>query len=203
MPEVASGFLYQVTLTGLIGGVTTKNVFWYFNTGPVKGAEDVHTAFNSQVDTAWSNLASVNWDGELLEVDEVTADNNFFTGAVAIDGVVAGESLPGFNAFSISLSRSTKETRDGRKRLAGVAESQQSSGTLDGATITLLGIVKDRFTESLTVDGGSIAPVIVRKTFVDPPTVPPTLNPPEDWIYNPINGGVASTKVTTQNSRKT
>lgn len=202
MPEVAAGFLYEVIVTGLIGGVTTKNVFWYFNTGPVKGAEDVFDAFVSKVDTNWSALVSVNWDGETVDVDEVTSLDNFFTGVVAIDGIVAGESLPGFNAFSLSFSRSTKETRDGRKRLAGVAESQQSSGNLDAATVTLLTTLTTSFTDSLTVDGGSIAPVIVRKTFVDPPTVPPTLNPPEDWIYNPINGGVPSSKVTTQNSRK-
>ena len=202
MPLVADGYLYQVILTGLIGGVTTKNVFWYFNTGPQKSAEDVLDSFEQKIETNWENLTSVNWDGNLIEVDEVSANDNFFQGSVSIDGVVAGESLPNFNAFSITLSRSTKETRDGRKRIAGVAESQQSSGTLTAGAITLLDLVKGSITDSLVVDGGSIVAVIVRKTYVDPEAVPRVLNPPSDWIYNPVNGGVSSDTVTTQNSRK-
>lgn len=203
MPEVGTGFLYEVTVTGDIGGVTTKNVFWYFTTGPVKAAEDVATAFIAEVSANWKALVSLNWEGTLLDVDEVTSDSNFSSEAIAFLGEQIGESLPGYDAFSIELSRSTKETRSGRKRLAGVPESAQSSGNLVASAITELTAVKDDFVTDLIVDAGSVPPVIVRKTFVEPPTVPPTLNPPEDWIYNPLAGGVASTKVTTQNSRKT
>ncbi len=202
MPEVDAGFLYEVTVTGSIGGIITKNVFWYFLTTIQKNAEDVLASFKAKVETDWEALVSLNWSGTLIEVDEVTSDSNFFEESVAIVGEITGDSLPPFNAFSITLSRTTKETRSGRKRLAGVAESQQSSGTLGASTLTLLDTLKTAFTDTLTVDGGGVGPVIVRKTFVDPPTVPPTLNPPEDWIYNPINDGVASNKVTTQNSRK-
>lgn len=202
MPLVASGFLYEVIVTGLIGGVTTKNVFWYFTTGPQKDAQDVLDAFVLKVEIPWEAIASVNWDGTLVEVDEVTSVSNFVEEGVAIDGIVGGESLPGFNAFSITLSRSTKETRSGRKRIAGVAESQQSSGNLLVGIITDLDDLKDAFVDNLTVDGSSVGPVIIRKTFVDPPTVPPTLEEPSEWIYNPINGGVSSPAVTTQNSRK-
>lgn len=202
MPLVASGFLYEITVTGVIGGITTKNIFWYFTTGPVKQAEDVFDSFVLKVEDEWEALASVNWDGETIEVDEVTANDNFHLGAISIDGVVSGESLPNFNAFSVTLSRSTKETRSGRKRIAGVAESQQSSGTLTAGAITDLTALKDRFIEDLTVEGGSVAPVIIRKTFTLDPPNPPELNDPDVWIYNPVSGGVATTTVTTQNSRK-
>lgn len=203
MPVVGAGFLYQVTVTGSVGGITTKNVFWYFTTGPQKDAADVATAFIAEVETNWEAAVSVNWNGLVLDVDEVTSQSNFSTEAITFGGTQIGESLPPYDAFSIQLSRSTKETRSGRKRLAGVSELSQSSGNIIASQITNLIAVKDDFIEDLTVAGGSVPPVIVRKTFVDPPTVPPSHNPPDEWLYNPLDGGIVSSKVTTQNSRKT
>ena len=45
-------------------------------------------------------------------------------------GGVAGDVLPAFNAIGVKMLRSTKVTRNGAKRFAGVAESMQVNGQL-------------------------------------------------------------------------
>lgn len=113
-------------------------------------------------------------------------------------GTVGGQVLPSFVAASIKLNRTTRITRPGGKRLAGIAEEMQDQGILNLDAFNKMQDVADWFGDShdyLTPLGGTatVTPVIIGRGA--------------DGAYdlsriNVISSGVARGRLTTQNSRK-
>lgn len=202
MPTVGSGSLFRIKLFGEIHGQQTLNVFWYYRaiSPDTHDAVDVVAAFENGVAAHWEALVSSAWDGTLVECDELTSLSNFFTSATNIGpGTASGESLGPFVCFDIRLLRTTKETRSGRKRIAGVTENQQNAGVLESGTLTTLNLLAEDFDDALAVDLENIDPVIVRQTR-DPDTG--ELEPVTSWIYNLVADAEGQTNTTTQGTRK-
>lgn len=87
-------------------------------------------------------------------------------------GVVTGGALPSFVGWGFKLQRTTRLTRHGSKRIAGVAESWQQNGVADTPFATPGGVLAAKFSIALQVDGTDIfTPVILH---IDPVTHLPT-----------------------------
>jgi hypothetical protein len=73
---------------------------------------------------------------ELYEVNGVEMDVYAF--APGVTGNASGDYLPTFNCYAIRQNRSTRITRNGQKRIAGVPESAQTNGVVAPATVNAL-----------------------------------------------------------------
>lgn len=179
----------QTYLSGI-----TKNVYYYEHVAGSGGADDLITAFILDVLLAIRNVQSAFLTHESFEAYNLDnlADFNAVPVTTGGAGAVAGEGMPRFNAWGFQLVRTTRFTRNGAKRIGGVAEASQNGGVPASASVT------DALTDVATAIGGSIddtvgnefAPVIVRLTVDDLVDV-----------KNPVSGALYK-RLTTQNSRK-
>lgn len=202
MPIVGSSSLFIVKVQSTFLGETMLNRFWY-QAGVAPGTISVAslvTEFETQVSSTWADAVSTAWDGDRISIDEVTSLENFIDTVCTIGpGLRTGESMGPFMAMAIRLFRSTKETRSGWKRIAGVVELDQENGALTPAHLVILNALAADFKTVLTVDTNGVFPVIVRKTYSG---TPPELEEPSNWIYNVISQAAGLSNLTTQNTRK-
>jgi hypothetical protein len=196
--------LFEIKVFGSIFGVTTLNRFWYhLNQVPnTMAAADLADAFDTHVRTQWAALVSDDWTADVIEVDEVTSETNFATKATGLfGGTKSGTTnMPPYEVFVIRLFRTSKETRSGWKRICGVSEEDQSGGQLETAVQTELANLAARFDSNFTLTGGTVNPVIVRKTYSLPPVE--ELQDPSLWIVNFISDAQGQVQLSTQNTRK-
>jgi hypothetical protein len=119
-----------------------------------------------------------------------------------INGVlVSSDNLPPFAALGVRLLRTSRELRNGHKRIAGMQENGQIDGIWTSSFLTVVSTNAGAFTQNLIESIRTYVPVIVRNR--------PTLNDlsidPNDattWKYVTIGGVAIKNAVTTQNSRK-
>lgn len=129
----------------------------------------------------------------LSDPDEF-AEATFTTPVV---GATGGDYLPPFYTWGIELKRASRSTRNGRKALSGVAESNVSSGAPTSAAVTFFNSVAINAATPLLLDFGSplktldLVPIIVRRGAGF-----------SVLATNEISNGVFK-GLTTQNSRKT
>lgn len=109
----------------IVGAVTTLSGF------ALPFGEKFVDAFTPHQTTALSYVRT-----ELYEVNGVEMDVYAFSPGVT--GAVTGEYLPTFNCYAIRQNRSTRITRNGQKRIAGVPESAQANGVVGTSTINAL-----------------------------------------------------------------
>lgn len=117
-----------------------------------------------------------------------------FGSSTVVDGtgLVTGGALPSFNAWGYKLQRTTRETRHGSKRIAGVAEAWQQNGVIDTPAVTAVTNLGEQFGVPIPVDETAIfTPVILS---LDPVTHLPVVS---NKIINGIYRGI-----TTQKSRQ-
>ena len=206
MPVVGTDLVYELIVKGSVGGTPTVNVFGYYNVGfspSLPGAGVLNGLFDSQVMAAWSALTST--AVTLTEVSSRRLNNltDFNTFPISQVGLVIGDRGTDFSAFKIGLIRSTKETRSGHKRIAGLVEIQTtaSGNLIDAATLTLLTTLAGDFASQLLAGGDDFRPCIIGGKYDTVPD-PPVLKPEADWVYNPLSAVTASSRVTSQVSRK-
>lgn len=206
MPVVGELGLYQIIDFQQIGPSGMINVYWYLNVNPSKAsASAVATAFEGVVLTPlattiqWSNIIHTE-----IEVDEVTANDNFVTQASTVGaGGLTGSGLPNWVAASIQLNRTTKETRNGRKRIAGMLEENSTQNAWTPSFQSALQAVADLMVLDLSIPAvGDVFPVIVGKTYTIDIEGKKIENPPAEWLWNPIKTATASNLLTTQGTRK-
>lgn len=206
MPVVGTNLVYELIVKGTVGVTETVNVFGYYNVGfspddPASGT--LNGLFDSMVMAEWSALVSTAVN--LNEVSSRRLNNlsDFDTFPIAQGGAVVGDRSPDFNAFKMGMVRSTKETRSGHKRIAGLVETQTAAGgnTLEPATLTLLTNLASKFASQLLAGGDDFRPCIIGGKY-DTSGPTPVLKPEADWLYNPITAITASNRVTSQTSRK-
>lgn len=202
MPAVGGGSLFKIVVHSRFLGVDGQNRFWYVSPEAPNTINIVNVvaAFENAVAATWEVVAHEGWDAFKIVAEEVTSIANFFEGSSNIGpGTEAGEAMPPFVTFTIRMNRTTKETRSGWKRLAGVTETTQVSGILLAARLAELQALADDFAQDLTPMGGTLVPCLVRQTFTGEP---PVLNDPSDWIYNFVSSASALDRLGTQNTRK-
>ena len=109
-----------------------------------------------------------------------------------LSGARPGEFLPTFVAYSFRLNRTTRLTRNGQKRLSGVAEGDVDGNNAIGAVLPLLSQAANRMGTPLAVNlGSAFIPVIIR---FDPATQAVTATN--------LVASATFTRVSSQNTRK-
>jgi len=154
---------------------------------------DVAQNFFLQVITPMRDIQSQLMDHISLEVEVVSGvfDSYLLPWGSVIPGNVAGEYLPPFVAWGFQLNRTNKLTRNGSKRIAGVAESQVSNGAAAAGAASFLATMATALGEDLEEDAIAIAsPAIVRYA---PGGAVDTWQPVASVTYR---------RLTTQNTRK-
>lgn len=193
MPE---GDLFRVTLKATYtDNVVMRNTFWYQQVG----ATDVN--LDSLMVNMWATLSSSLLDvtSEVVSYKETTAWKYGSEDAPVVDtfdtpGGNEAEALPPSIAFSFRLNRSLTTTRNGFKRFGGVCETQVLNGIVtDGPTLAKLATVATALGATLTQDGWSARPVIVRFKIGNQVLTTPLVNPVRNAGFSGLG---------TQNSRK-
>lgn len=202
MPTVGSGSLFMLQDIQHRDQEQVINRYFYWssvapNTIP---ATEVVTLWETKFVNQITLLQPLEYSHDITKVDELTSVANFTEQISSLGiGTLAGVALPSFVAASIQLFRTTKETRNGWKRYAGGSESVLTGNNWDASMITGLQTVAALLNDTLTAVGGTLEPVIVRRTFTGDP---PVLNPVSQWIYNIIQSAAPAGLATTQNTRK-
>lgn len=190
------GGLYTAMAVSEYQGTTFRNVFWYRHQNGLDGlGQELADGFLAAVNTLWRDFVTVDVNLQSIQVSNL---GTVFPDANATWGVVgsnAGPTEPQFVAAQCRLRRSTKETRDGFKRISGIPSAGVTDGSLTGVNFTQWQNLCDAFDSNIS-DGGAglFEPIIVnRKSLVNLPT---------SYTYTNVVGVNARARVTSQNTRK-
>jgi len=115
-------------------------------------------------------------------------------------GELAGDALPPYCSYGIRLNRSSRATRNGQKRIAGVTEAQTLGGTLTAAAVTAVTnafIPLVRAPINVEDNSGDDTGVIF-----DPIIFGEFLPLPPFRRFSFVDGITVSPNVSTQNTRK-
>lgn len=192
--------LAKITDVSARGGQEARNVYWYRATvnPDTVNLQNLANGFEAAVLVPQANLTHQAWVHTLLQVDIVNGLPAPFERASGVGaGAVVGDAMPNYSSFSIKLNRTTKETRNGWKRIPGVTEQMVSGDVFEAATVALW----DAYAPILAapvVDPGTVtwSPVIVRTEIEGVPLEPTA------YIYNPVVSSVFLNRVTTQRTRR-
>lgn len=191
-----SNGLYSVTLKCSRGGVNIYNVFWYRETAGQTGkGADLATIFNSAILPDIADILSSGVNIDTITVAEPTSINADHVVAASVSaGTLTGTTMPNFNAASIRLIRTTKETRSGYKRFGPYNEENVAGNGFEATYLSVLNTVAADLETTLTPSGLVFEPVIVRR-----------LTTPVPWsnvIFNPVSEALVQNRPTSQVSRK-
>ncbi len=192
MPTTDEG-IYELVLEQTYGAEKLKNVFHYRHSlGSDDEQNNCADAFNEDVLPALKDLQNT-----LIAYTEVRVAN--LTGDLAdashlpsfANGVVAGDVMPSFTAFSYKYVRTSKDTRNGAKRFGGVIEENVTGNNWLPAFFTDMQLHESTLSGQIDVLGHIFVPIILRKPDVA-----------GLFTYNDVANVLAQNRVTTQNSRK-
>jgi hypothetical protein len=204
MPAIGSSFVFEIRDIQVYVQQTVINVYHFLQDGGAFADAALNVANQWASDVLLDILAIQNTGLEhvRLEVEQLGSLTNYAELALTgQNGTESGGFMPPFVSAPFTYLRSTKETRNGSKRFAGMTDENV---TADGfiptyqneldALATVLGadLVTGAFTHH---------PVILGKRY-DKTVDPPELLPVAQWVINPISGVQAGTNPTTQNTRK-
>jgi len=186
------GDIYRLKHTQELAGQQVINVYFYEHAAGSGGAEDLNVAFILDVlpavrDIQAQSLIHVSLEAENVD-DLVDYALHSFTG---VNGLQAGEYLASFVAWSFIQNRTSKATRHGHKRVAGVVEGAVTNGIATAGQITVLNAYAEAVGSDIEdATGNTFSPVIVRNPDDEPTR-----------IVNPVSSA-AYQRLTTQSSRK-
>lgn len=125
----------RITYCGEILDQQVCNVM-YYAVGVWTGNIDLTDALEFVADSWFATLIELQsdqfqWVSAVL--DNVTDPVEFanYAPIAPVQGLRLGDALPPYNAISIRQNRTSNLTRNGYKRIGGLAESSQSNGVLD------------------------------------------------------------------------
>lgn len=193
---MASGDFYEVIDKQSQGGQTILNVFVFQVTGADATAENVALTWQADQAIQISSLQSSSLVHDNVTVNNLNDLSDFWVETLGIVGEQPGDVLPPYDCVALFYVRTTRASRNGWKRFAGVPEAHQNDGILDGTIITswdgvaayLLG------PHSSSVATLSMVPYIWRRPKVGPP--------PVAQAFFPVSSIEVRNAVTTQNTRK-
>lgn len=172
--SMAIGDVLQFTLEGLVLGQQSLNVHFYQVTNDVVPPEgytpyswlcerfDLVVAAKQQ--GIMSNEALLN----KVRVDNLSNGVDFYDLVIDRVGVVSSDCMPSFVAYNFILRRSSLETRNGSKRVAGVPEVWTDGNNFVGLTASLNGYedgVSSPLKDASSVPVVLATPVIVGRTL--------------------------------------
>lgn len=179
-------------------GETLCNVFYYVVavwTGNLD-LDDFLDEFRATVlwDIANKQCNDLTWTD--INADNLNDPDEFVERPITQPGLVEGDVMPAYIAFGCQLVRTTKQTRHGGKRIAGMAANNWTDGVFAPLTATT-DAIEDALEASIDIDpgGGNVIlahPVIVKTGL---------LGQPDPSVTNLVKQAIVR-RDTTQNSRK-
>jgi hypothetical protein len=196
MPDT-SGPVYQLTVQGTIFDQAFVNVFYYLvEGGPGIEADAIGSAFKIGI---LPNICGVqNVAVEYQNIQVVGARDSTDVADINIResvGLITGDCLPPFVAWSFIITRQTTEMRNGYKRFPGVSETWQLNGeVVEGTPEDTLVALGDTLRTNLEVTTLLVGELVVpRRQWHSVPLEPVQYWHPADVNFHGI---------TTQNTRK-
>lgn len=179
-----------------VSGDAINNVFWYENIGIAHDAVYAAELFS---DTVLSDqVAIMSAAVKFVALQCVNLDDPLdYTYVSPMDpsaGNRSGDCLPPFVAWAFRLNRASRASRNGQKRIGGVAEPDQVNGVPVEGIVTLLNAFATTLATNLNGTGGEVyAPRICRR--------PAPGAPLSASVFFPIQSATF-TRISSQNSRK-
>lgn len=193
MPTATTG-IYELVLEQTYLGQIVTNVFHYLHT---LGANDAQAAcinaFEDDVMAPISLVQSNNLDYTNIRCANLTG----FLADVNVVPTVTSGTLGGFDAASfiavpLRYARTTKDTRNGSKRLSGMLEENMEEQGWSVSYIALMNTLATVLGTDIAFPGDIFAPIILKK----PPAAGPT------YTFNDVFAVQFLNRVSTQNTRK-
>lgn len=174
-------------------GQQVLNVYRY-DTDAGGTAPELGGVFSTDVIAPIRDIQSLALVHTRLEVINLDDEEDWYEVITSLAGTQSGDTLPSFVAFYFKLARTSRSTRPGAKRIAGVLESWQTNGAPTGGSPTAIAAVEDAIAATLNDGTVDYVPVIQGWSLG------------EDNQYfrdgsNPIQSAELIS-ITTQNSRK-
>lgn len=158
------GDFYELCVVQRLFEQEVCNVFHYqlLRTGP--GPANLVTAFNTFVRPSIQATQVDNLEYEEYRAFNINqAQTEFSTIPTSGTGDTAGDGMPPFVSYAYQLVRSSKEVRNGAKRIAGVDETWVTDGVLDPSKQTAVDTAAAVMGITLQVDGlNTFLPVVLR-----------------------------------------
>lgn len=161
--------------------------------------DEIAEAWLASFGPIWANIISSSYLMSHMKIEIYENPLDFWEGdfATAQAGTQSGSIMPAFTAWGFKLSRSSRLSRNGSKRFAGVTESNVDNGNPIAGILTYLDGVADWMGQTHVFDFGPGDVLNIELAPVIPHYVPLS----DTWVFNPITS-VAFTRVTSQNTRK-
>lgn len=192
MPTVTAG-LYEVVLEQVYYGQSMKNVFHYIATLNQDDDQDkVAVAFDTTILEELSYIQSAAVLYTEIRVANLTGFLADFSMTPTIpDGAVVGDVCADFVAIPFRYVRTSKETRNGSKRFAGLTEANAEVGGFTSAFFTQMTALAVFLGGQISGGGIVCDPVILHKPDIS-----------GVWLFNEVANVLPLNRQTTQNSRK-
>lgn len=192
MPTTTVG-LYEVTLEQTASGQQIRNVWHYLATLGQDDEQDlVADAFDETIMTDLAGIINSSVAFDLIRVANLTGiEADAVQSPSQGSGNVVGLNMTPVMAASFRMNRTTKETRNGSKRFAGLIEENVQGTTFAPAYLVDLQAFESLLAGQISTVGLLADPVILHKPDVA-----------GVWTYNEVASVTALNRVTTQNSRK-
>lgn len=203
--SILEGDIIQITMNGELFTERVSNVFYYV-AGVVLGTptlDDLLAVFQTDVVDVWIDIVSEDYSLVDIRADNLTNELDFFVLGLTGGGALLTPSVSSAVAGAIALRVSTKLTRPGSKRIAGITESQvqDNTWTPDGTLQTLLEVALGSFISTFDVDPSNAvacSPVVVGRF----PITDPDAGKIDISRFQLISGVDIKSNVTTQTSRR-
>lgn len=204
MPIVGSGIqIIELVDNQEFFGQEVINRYWYYlnSTSTVDVAALAATFITNVVD-AMRVIQSDQLNHLTVDVinhTDLASFGSFVTGTAGIR--TPTEIMPPFVAVGIRLLRTTRDMRNGFKRIAGMTEDIQNEGLFTAGFLTTVATQATGISATLTESIRNYQPVIIRNR---PTNHDPLIDPLDTatWRYTFVSGTAVKNAVTTQNSRK-
>ena len=186
--------LYRVILEMSYRGQNILNTYFYENSlGNDDEQELCAQAFDEDVLIHQAPCQHNSLIYTAIRVQNVTGNlADFVRTPSLLNGTLVGAALNTFTAAGIRLNRTTKDTRNGQKRIAAGIEEHAETQNWDATYIALLETLGTALADQISTVGGIFNPVIARQ---EPLT-------PTNWVVNPVASHTVKLFITSQVSRK-
>jgi len=197
---LVDGDILQITMQGTLLSQRWSNVFYYNVdfTGTPAPIADILANFTLGFIAGVMPIMSASCQLLFTDAKELVRGIDIASGTPsAVYGLVAGDVLPAFVAWSFRLNRYEGTTRHGHKRIAGVTELRQTNGQANGDFMTQLNAAAAFMAAPLIEGDVTCWPVIVGRY--------PQEHADAGKLNLSVVNGVASVAyigITTQNTRK-
>lgn len=192
MAVITSG-LYKITLLQSYSAQNVLNTFFYEHTLGLDDDQDLcGLAFDEDILALLAAIQHTSLTYTEIRTNNVTGDlADTLTTPSQANGDLVGDPLNTFSSVGIRLDRTTKETRNGQKRFAGLTEDVVVNQGFTSGYLVDVAILGVALSGDIDTPGAIFAPVIARQ---DPIT-------PANWTTNPVQTATINTFVTHQVSR--